>query len=143
MNVFLSTPISNFKTSSALNAYKTSALEFISFLREKVMVCSEIETINNKNDYDSPEKSVTQDLDAIKNCDCFVLHYPEKIPTSALIELGFAIALEKIIIIITPKISMLPYLAQGVSSCPHALIIESLQLNKDVANKVINQIMCS
>ena len=140
MNLFLSTPISNFKTSSELNEYKSSVLELISILREKFSVCSEIETINSKNDYDTPEKSITDDLNAIKKCDWFILHYPSQTPTSALIELGFAIALEKKIIIIPPEVSILPYLAQGLSSCSNSFIIQSERLNKTIAYEIIEQI---
>lgn len=126
MKIFLSTPISYFKDKDKLRTYKELIKSFIVKMKQHHTVCSEIEDINDNSDYDTPEKSISDDLNSIKDCDLFILHYPEKIPTSALIELGFAIAYEKRIIIITPHKHILPFLALGIpSQCPSSIIIEN------------------
>lgn len=126
MKIFLSTPISCYKGDMELQNYKKNIYPLISSLQKEHDVCSEIQDINNKSDYDTPEKSISMDLKSIQECEAFILHYPQQVPTSALIELGFAIAFNKKIIIITPKSSMLPYLALGVpTKSPESAIFES------------------
>ena len=139
MRIFLSTPISCFRDPCELQAYKNSVKNLIVELKKNHSVCSEIEKIEKQSDYDTPEKSISTDLESIKKCDVFVLHYPKSIPTSALIELGFAIAFNKRIIIITPQIAMLPYLSLGTSSvCSESLIIESESLDLQTINKIMS-----
>lgn len=139
MRIFLSTPISCFKDLHELLTYKNSVKNLIVELKKNHSVCSEIENIDKQSDYDTPEKSISADLESIKNCDVFVLHYPKAIPTSALMELGFAIAFNKRIIIITPQISILPYLSLGVSSvCSGSQIIESESLDFSTIEKIMS-----
>ena len=88
-----------------------------------------------------PEKSIKDDLASIANCDMFILHYPRQIPTSALMELGFAIALSKRIIIITPKRNLLPYLAQGIdSACDGSEIIESDAIDNELIQEISSRL---
>lgn len=139
MRIFLSTPISCFKNSDELNEYKKMVMSLVSVLKNEHIVCSEIETIRDETDYDSPEKSISTDLDSISKCDIFIFHYPKSMPTSALIELGFAIAFNKRIIIITPDKKILPYLSLGVPIfCSNSSIIESDKLNTETIDKVIS-----
>ncbi len=138
MNVFLSTPISCFSDKEGLKMYKKSIHSLISRMKIRHKVCSEIEKIYDETDYDSPEKSIEKDLNAVKQCDLFIFHYPKKTPTSALIELGFAMSFNKKIIIITPCLNELPYLLQGIKAVfPDSQIIESASID----NKTINQIL--
>lgn len=119
-------------------AYRKEILRFIKKIREKHIIYSEIEGICNKKDYDSPADSIVKDIDSIQKCDIFILHYPEKTPTSALIELGFAIAYGKRIIIITPDAYSLPYLAIGIPTyCRSSSIIESEDFNQKAMEQVL------
>lgn len=141
MRIFLSTPISCFKNSEELYMYKKMVMSLVSALKREHSVCSEIENITDETDYDSPEKSIATDLDSISKCDIFILHYPKPMPTSALIELGFAIAFNKRTIIITPDIKMLPYLSLGVPLfCNNSSIIVSDKLNTETIAKIISTI---
>lgn len=137
MEIFISTPISSYKSKKELSSYKKSVMSLISALSAEHSVNAEIKKIYSDNDYDSPEKSIKDDLTAIANCDMFILHYPRQIPTSALMELGFAIALNKRIIIITPNRNLLPYLAQGiVSACEGSEIIERDAIDKELIQEI-------
>lgn len=69
--------------------------------------------------YASPEESAITDLNAIENATHFILFYPYKTSTSALIELGYALALRKKILIAVPDLKELPYLAQGLGYCKY------------------------
>lgn len=138
MNIFLSTPISCFEDKNELSNYKQSIKLLLKELKKEHDVCSEIESIYEESDYDTPEKSIVTDLEAVKKCDFFVFHYPKKVSTSALIELGFAIACNKTIIIITPTISTLPYLAIGIrAQCPNSQIIQSKTLDHECIKKIL------
>ena len=141
MKIFLSTPISCFNNERDLNEYKNEIIKLIFELKKQHTVCSEIERISNKNDYDSPEKSISTDLNAIQNCDVFLMHYPQKVATSALIELGFAIAYNKRIIIVTPQKNILPYLVLGISSAnSESLIVESNVIDDSLIQKIVSLI---
>lgn len=139
MNIFLSTPISSFTSTEDLIAYKLQILKLIKALKMTYSVYSEIETINNELNYESPDNAILADLEKIKACDMFILHYPQRIPTSALIELGFAVSFEKPIIVITSQREILPYLILGISATnPMSTIIEAKEINDQLIQKVIS-----
>ncbi len=139
MRIFIATPISCFKNARELKQYKKDIYALISVFEEKHIVCSEVNNINDKLDYDTPEKSIGTDLRSIQECDTFILHYPKQVPTSALMELGMAIAMNKRIIIITPDKLLLPYLALGVTAqCPNSHIIESACIDDKLVNKIMS-----
>ena len=138
MKVFLSTPISCFNNKAELINYKESITNLLSAIKKQHTVCAEIETIMDEADYDTPEKSIETDLQSIRNCDIFIIHYPTKVPSSALIELGVAIALNKRIIIITSSKNTLPYLALGIpSTINKSIILESNSFDDDFIDKML------
>lgn len=138
MHIFLSTPISCFSDKTELSNYKQSIFMLLSAMKKKYTVCAEIETITDKTDYDSPDKSISTDLQSIMICDTFILHYPTRVPSSALIELGFAIAFNKKILIITPSIETLPYLALGIPSInKNSMILECDYFDKDFVDRIM------
>lgn len=114
MKMFIATPIAGFGNENQMVDYKKSLMDFFSTLEQYHDIYSEILRINGIDEYDSPELSVKLDFSAIDNSDVFILHYPKKIVTSALIELGYAIAKNKRVIIIVQNIELLPYLGQGL-----------------------------
>ena len=138
MKVFLLTPISCFNNKAELINYKESITNLLSAIKKQHTVCAEIETIMDEADYDTPEKSIETDLQSIRNCDIFIIHYPTKVPSSALIELGVAIALNKRIIIITSSKNTLPYLALGIpSTINKSIILESNSFDDDFIDKML------
>ena len=138
MRVFLATPISSFNSAEEFHSYRKKVLNVISALRIEHHVQCEIEEVKNDNNYDSPADSFTQDLSAIHACDAFILHYPQPLLTSALIELGIALALEKIVIIITPDKHLLPYLVQAIDTVGASnKIIEDEHLGETATKKII------
>ena len=141
MNIFLSTPISSFESLAALNAYRAEVLGLIVALREKHAVCAEIERFAMDPAFDTPEKSIADDLKSVRESDLFIMHYPICVPTSALIELGFAIAEDKKIIIIAPQIKALPYLVQEVPKFKtSAAVIEKAVLDEECIAEILRKI---
>ncbi|MEQ1765963.1 MAG: hypothetical protein ABL859_00920, partial [Methylotenera sp.] len=77
-------------------------------------VAMEISSVN-KNE--TPEVSAERDFLAIDNCSAFILLYPRPVPSSALVELGYAIALNKPILIVAPSKSTVPFIVKGLINC--------------------------
>lgn len=138
MKLFIATPISSFKIKEEYIAYRKKVVQLISELRKDHSVICELDEINSKEEYDSSVESLKKDYTAISNCDAFILHYPTPTPTSALIELGFAIALNKRIIIVTPNKTQLPYLVQELDFFgKNYFIIESNHLENVTTRRIV------
>lgn len=140
MKIFFSTPISAFRVNQDYIEYRQHALNFISLLRERNTVYSEIEEISELNYYDNPSDALSKDLDIIEKSEVFVIHHPFRMQTSTLIELGYAIALNKRIIIIGNR-KDLPYLALGLpEKKSNASIINASSLTVQTAEEVLLKI---
>lgn len=117
MKIFLSTPIAGFSSEQKYENYRSKILLYYEGISKKWSsdnVFAAFVEASNFSSYDTPMKSAQKDMDKIKCCDVFVLFYPQKMPTSALVELGAAFALNKKIIIMSPQIDILPYMVQGL-----------------------------
>ena len=109
---FLSTPMSGFNDPDKYRNFRKEILEIIDDLKLRPY-CLDTYFAGSKEkngSFSSHEESFSSDLMAIDSCDIFLLIYPEKISTSALIEIGYAIAKKKNILIFCRKIDDLPYL---------------------------------
>ncbi len=136
--VFISTPISGFSTHDNYLNYRKKVLKLIDFLRSNEFeICSEVESVNSENNYDSPAKSVKDDFESIKENDYFILLHPQRMQTSSLIELGYACAMNRKIIAVGKK-SDLPYLVIGyVEYNSSARIIETDELDESVFPRIL------
>jgi nucleoside 2-deoxyribosyltransferase len=126
MKIFLAAPISGFDNIDEYKEYRNRVILLIKELRKLFCVCSELEKVDNIETYDSPEKSVKKDFQAIEDSDVFLLLHPHKMQTSSFIELGYAYALNKKILIIAEK-EELPYMALGLCTSERTAIIVSPQ----------------
>lgn len=115
MRIFVSAPISGFQDENKYNEYRKHLLKLISKLRDSYDVYSEVEKVKELTEYDEPGKSAIDDFNRIEQSDLFLLHHPVRMQTSSLIELGYAVAKNKKIVIVSSTIN-LPYLALGLSS---------------------------
>jgi|GEM_PF-3476466 len=68
---------------------------------------------SDKHDYQAPKVAAKIDFDALDKSRNFLMIYPEKLATSALIELGYALAARKNIIMCSDNLHTLPFLARG------------------------------
>lgn len=142
--VFISAPISGFEDKHDYEEFREFILSLIVSLRVAGFeVCSELEQISHSGDYDSPTKSVEDDLANIKSSEIFLMIHPKRMQTSSLMELGFACAISKAIIIIGKK-SDLPYLAKGLeSSIVKAKILDVSHISKDIIPQIIQIVKCN
>ena len=111
--IFLASPISGFQDEQKYVAYRESVLGFIDAISGTFDVHSEIQEIQSTDSYDTYEESVRKDFQAIDEADIFVLLHPLRIQSSTLIELGYACAKKKKLLLIGAE-DTLPYMALGL-----------------------------
>lgn len=140
--IFLAAPISAFDDEKLYSINRRFLLKLIKALRTQYEVYSEIENIASIGSYDTPGKSAVEDFKKIDDSNIFILYHPMRVQTSAFIELGYAIAKFKKIIIISSK-KDLPYLALGLTSVSkqiEIIDIESLSSSVDMVFKTIEKL---
>lgn len=140
MKVFISTPIAGFDNEQQYETYRESIISLYDKIKDhfgKENVFAALANATSLSEYDSPEESAKIDIIAIEKCDLFILLYPRKIPTSALVELGYALAREKKIVLVSPNLEVLPYMVQGL---PSAYSERVIWLPDDDLDKVVTTI---
>ena len=108
--IFIATPIAGFSDEKVYNNFRIKIKALTRKLDKNFSIISEILNISNVASYDSPSQSAAKDFQNIESSSIFVLIYPQRMPTSALVELGYALALKKRILIITTEQGILPYM---------------------------------
>lgn len=136
LNIFIAAPISGFSSKYKYLNYRNGVLKMIEALRKDCVVFSEIENFTKLDSYDEPGKSAIEDFNKILNSDVFILMHPSKMQTSALIELGYAIAHKKNIIIVSQK-KFLPFLTLGLCDViDNVKLVETSKISEEIINKV-------
>lgn len=95
-DVFLSTPMAAFKTDAEYRSGRAEFKKVFDALKQQcaLSVYWASEKIESIDDFDTLDVSAMDDLVALKQSHRFVLLYPQKLPTSALFEAGYALALD-------------------------------------------------
>lgn len=118
-SIFLSIPISSFPDGEDLEKFKDAVFCLLRRLRSsnnKLKVYCALEHMPTSGIYNDPTHGTKSDLAELDSAKVIIFIYPKKTPTSALIELGYAIAKKKKIMCITPSREMLPYMSQCFDS---------------------------
>lgn len=138
--IFIAAPMSGFQNDEQYIYYRDKVMLLLDVLSDKYEVYSEVKNVLGTQTYDTPEESVKKDFEAINKTDIFLMFHPIRGQSSTLIELGYACALKKKIIIIGIK-EHLPYLVHGLAESDFkAQIIESSDINKEIIDKVLDVI---
>ena len=137
--IFLAAPISGCANEAEYQSVKDSVLTLIRALRsEGYVVSSELEDISGNDSYDSPGSSVIKDFGQILMSDVFLWFHPRKMQTSALIELGYAYAHDKNIIMVSPM-EALPYMALGLPEVkPNVHIVEAASIDEKTISQIVD-----
>ena len=112
--IFLSTPISAFESDDDYKKFRLWLLNAIEEIEKNSNVESVFcvaQKVGSINSLDEPTESLKTDIEELESSSVFILFYPKKICTSALIELGFAVAKKINILIISPNRGILPFMA--------------------------------
>jgi hypothetical protein len=96
-DVFLSTPMAAYSSNAEYCAGRAEFKKVFDALKENcgLSVYWASEKIESIDDFDTQDVSAQADLDALHQSRRFVLLYPQKLPTSALFEAGYALALNR------------------------------------------------
>lgn len=129
--IFLSTPVSSFEPEefSRFKALFNSLSKIIERKTPGYRVFCAAEGIASLNQLEDSKYSAITDFQRIQSCAGFVLFYPKPLATSALVELGFALALEKRILIITPAKVHLPFLCRKLDMLYDFVEIQVADIN--------------
>jgi len=73
------------------------------------------EQIPEQSGFDDVYLALDQDLREIRKCGTFIFHYPSRVPSSALFELGYALALGKRVVLLVKNHNHLPFLLQAAA----------------------------
>ncbi|KPF61851.1 hypothetical protein IP88_15345 [alpha proteobacterium AAP81b] len=69
-------------------------------------------------EFSDPTSAIAADMEALDRCDVFILYYSAPAATSALVELGYALARRKRVLIVAPDESILPFLIRNMTERP-------------------------
>ena len=110
-SVFIATPILAFQREE-YKKFREKLKVLAGKISEHVTVVSAALTVSDFLAHNTPALSATQDFNDIENATHFILIYPRAVPTGALVELGYALALKKKILILATDRELLPHMAK-------------------------------
>lgn len=137
-DLFVSVPMASFASDAEYQAFRTTIVEVVKSVkkhcgfRDVFYAGGEIERLA---DFESEDLSINEDYDACVRSRYFVLIYPQRIASSALIELGWAMALRKPILIFTKSRADLPFLAKNADAVFKNLRIFEFQTEADITQR--------
>lgn len=111
-SVFISTPIASLPETEYRKMKKIvqEVQEVLRYDLDVTIIYYAGDTISGTEDFHSPEAAIKQDFRAIHACEYFLLIYPERIASSVLVEVGYAMCLKKKCLIYTKSRNDLPFL---------------------------------
>lgn len=137
-DLFVSVPMAAFDESHEYEKFRASILDTIRGIKRSCSFKNVFfagEEISSFKDFESEDLSIVEDYTALKNSVNFVLIYPRKIATSALIELGWAMVMKKPIIIFSKNRDDLPYLMKNADAVYNNIAIYEYKTSADMQNK--------
>lgn len=141
IKLFISAPIAGFENEEEYMEYRDKVVNLVEDIKRAVSIkdiYSAISEVNSVDAYDSPVQSAIQDLSALRESTHFILFYPKKVPSSALVELGYALAEKKKLLLIVNTRKDLPYMVQGFE---HVEYYNTKVLEKNIENVQMRDIL--
>ncbi len=114
-SVFISTPVSAFVDQASYATWRRRLAKIEAILVAECgfkHVTYAAKGLKLSTDVHAPALSLRDDLNSIQTCAFFLLVYPEPLPSSALVEVGYALCLAKRCMIFCPSRETLPFLLQ-------------------------------
>lgn len=140
LKIFIAAPISAFQGEEQYILYRKSVLLLVETLADNYEVYCELQKILDIESYDTSQDSLKKDFNAIEESDIFILLHPMRMQSSSLVELGYACALKKKLLIVGEK-NDLPYLVSGLIEPDfNSIIINSPEINDKIIIKIIDAV---
>jgi len=137
-DLFVSTPMAAFGTSGEYEKFREATLDTIRGIKRSCAFSDVFfagQEISSFKEFESEDLSVVQDYAALKNSTNFILIYPQKLATSALIELGWAMVMKKPIIIFAKNKDDLPFLMKNADAVYKNIAIYEYKTSSDIQTK--------
>ena len=137
-DLFVSVPMASFNESHEYEKFRESILDAIRGIKKSCSFKNVFfagQEISSFKDFDSEDLSIVEDYTALKNSNNFILIYPQKIATSALVELGWAMVMKKPIIIFAKDRNDLPYLMKNADSVYKNIAVYEYKTSADIQNR--------
>jgi hypothetical protein len=147
IKMFISSPMSSL-TTQTYDKFRKGILPVIDYLKEKINDINIYYSgllIKNESEFQGSVISFRNDIYSLENSNIFLLIYPEKTPTSALIELGYALKMKIPVIIMVPEKRILPYMVQEMDKAltdvfifeyKEASLIQEFKKNPDLLKTI-------
>ncbi|MGD8358175.1 MAG: hypothetical protein PVG42_08970 [Lysobacterales bacterium] len=140
-DLFVSAPMAAFETDSEFKSSRAAVFDVVRGIKKHChfqdvyYAGSEIES---QKEFDSADLSVIEDFDAAINSKYFVLFYPKKLASSSLIELGWAMAYRKPIIVFYKNREDLPFLMKHMEGAYRNIRLYEYKTSANVRDKFCN-----
>lgn len=137
-DLFVSAPMAAFETEKEFQSSRNAVFDVVRGIKKTCKFNSVFyagNEIESQKEFESEDMSVVEDYDACCRSKYFMLIYPQKIATSALIELGWAMAHRKPTIIFTKTRIDLPFLARNADAVFSNIRIYEYKTSADISNR--------
>jgi hypothetical protein len=116
-DVFVSSPLAGFASDAEIEAYHHAVVPLVEYLERDlgVAVFWAGRKIKKKADFDLPDFSARDDVEALKTSRCFLMLYPQRAVSSVLFEAGIALRTCLVSIYFVRKQEDLPFLMVNAS----------------------------
>lgn len=114
-SVFISTPIASLPEADykKMKAVVQDVQDVLRYELDVTIIYYAGDTISGAEDFHSPEAAIRQDFRGIHACEYFLLIYPERIASSVLVEVGYALCLKKQCLFFVKNRNDLPFLIRS------------------------------
>ena len=109
-DIFISYPMKGLKNEEDKNILKDIVIKVKNNLERNFPKIKVFVSIDDDSSEGKLLRSKTENFEALSSSNCFIFIYPKEVVSSVLIEAGYAIALNKICIFLSPSKESLPYL---------------------------------
>jgi hypothetical protein len=140
-DVFLSSPMAAFEDDERYRQNRADVLKLVNAFRKECKFKSILfagHEIESMKDFEAPDISAADDIQALRDSRFFVLHYPEKIVSSVLFEAGVALALRKPSLYFVKDRDHLPFLMRQAEQAFHNVRIYECSTPDDIVALIKN-----
>lgn len=144
-DVFLSAPMSGFASDLEYRRSRNEILSLVDALRAKATVGGVYyagNTIASQSEFNSANFAAAADFEALRQSASFVLLYPAKLVSSALVEIGYALALQIPCLILAHRRNDLPYVLTNAGQLSESqgfgrIVVEEFETVADVLPHIV------
>ncbi|MBZ5555607.1 MAG: hypothetical protein LAO21_23115 [Acidobacteriia bacterium] len=140
-DVFISSPMAAYDEDEKYKRNRTDVLMLVEAFRKECKFKSVVYAgteIASMKDFEAADISAADDIQALRESKCFVLHYSEKIVSSVLFEAGVALALQKPSLYFVKDRDYLPFLMRQAEQAFHHVKIYEFSTTNDILTLIKN-----